>query len=235
MKKGTLLALLTGVALMSISGLSSTDIGRASSANAQGKKAPSSDIPVSISFRDAGTDMVTSDSVGSYVNGVAGVSAVINGIGNLIVDSNTASGTAVRTFKFNFSSPTADNTSPISPNSLQPLDGATIATRIIGIPMQNMVIGTYQCVELAFGFREGTLQYTLAFITARAYPGDEVTGTSYALVTRTSADTWEVEPVAPCLDVPTVGKLHTSTTRGKTTYTSYGKYYLPFKLTVTRQ
>jgi hypothetical protein len=104
--------------------------------------------------------------------------------------------------------------------------------------------GESQCVQLNWQFRDASnVLWRNGFHRNRDLLGTQ-DGTSYAVVTRTDANTWEVEPRAfscPGYDntyenpAGVAGVFTHESVRGKTVYTDYGLYSLPFRLTLTRQ
>ena len=165
-----------------------------------------------------------------YVNGQGGTTANFDKYGNLIVSFG-------RAVFFDYGVSAVDdpptgwhNNSYISTVPKQQGDGA----------LQELEAGLSQCVQLNWQFRDASnVLWRNGFHRNRDLPGSQ-DGTSYAVVTRTDADTWEVEPrtfSCPGYENPAgMARVFThESVRGKTVYTDYGLYSLPFRLTLTRQ
>ena len=173
---------------------------------------------------------ITAGDVLPYVNGQGGTTANFDKYGNLIVSFGrpvcfeyVVKGVEVP--------PTGCyNNSYISTVPKQQGDGA----------LQELDPGLSQCVQLNWQFRDASnVLWRNGFHRNRDLPGPQ-DGTSYAVVTRTDADTWEVEPRAlscPGYDNPAgMARVFTQeSVRGKWVYTDYNLYSLPFRLTLTRQ
>jgi len=174
---------------------------------------------------------ITADDDSPYENGQGGTTANFDKYGNLIVSFG-------RPVCFNYDvdgvedppPPGCYNNSYISTVPKQQGDGA----------LQELGLGLSQCVQLNWQFRDASnVLWRNGFHRNRDLPGPQA-GTSYAVVTRTDADTWEVEPRAlscPGYDNPAgMARVFTQESdRGKWVYTDYGLYSLPFHLTLTRQ
>lgn len=98
-------------------------------------------IPLSVTVQDAGTRL-TSDGGGAYVHGVAGITAQIDGFGNLKFAS-TASAAPQRTLDFDFSA-------PLNPaNTFSPSTSGQRFFQILTNP--NTASGAPKISELAVG------------------------------------------------------------------------------------
>jgi hypothetical protein len=178
---------------------------------------------------------ITGDS-SPYVNGQEGTTANFDKYGNLIVSFG-------RPVCFDYGVSEVENPPPtgcynnsyISTLPKQPKqegDGA----------LQNLAKGSSQCVQLNWHFRDASNVLWRNGFHRDPFPPEPQPEASYAVVTRTDADTWEVEPRAfSCqeygpLDPAGMARVFThESVRGKTVYTDYGLYSLPFRLTLTRQ
>ena len=175
---------------------------------------------------------ICSDGLGPYMNGVNGVDASIDRYGNLIIDFGGVN-QEVRNLRFDYSQPTGANsyaTPPVQEDSY-----LSTITHPGGF-IQSMVLGAQQCVQLQIAFVDGDALYHRNVF--QRPPGGNAT--SYLVVTRTDADTWEAEPKdAPCNTaatggVPLVGRLLTAPNiLGP--FTDRGTFYLPFKMLLERQ
>ena len=173
---------------------------------------------------------ITADYASPYENGQGGTTANFDKYGNLIVSFG-------RPVCFDYGvdgvevPPTGCyNNSYISTVPQQQGDGA----------LQELGLGSSQCIQLNWQFRDASnVLWRNGFHRNRDLPGPQ-DGTSYAVVTRTDADTWEVEPRALSCSgynnpAGVAGVFTHESVRGKTVYTDYGLYSLPFRLTLTRQ
>jgi hypothetical protein len=190
-----------------------------------------SPVPLSVTIEGVQSDLLSPTRVtgddSPYVNGQGGTTANLDKYGNLIVSFG-------RPVCFDYGgvgyAPSGCyNNSYIS----------TVPKQSEGGALQNLTEGSSQCIQLNWQFRDGSnVLWRNGFHRDRDLPSQD--GTSYAVVTRTGADEWEVEPRAfSCLlyDNPAgIARVFTHEfVRGTTVYTDYGLYSLPFRLTLTRQ
>ncbi|MBA2647912.1 MAG: hypothetical protein H0U81_14030 [Pyrinomonadaceae bacterium] len=164
--------------------------------------------------------------------------------GNLIIDFQTTS-TPLRLVDFNYSL-------PFIPNGTQPPSGLQADSYLATlkrnedsdyVALQNMAVGiaNAQCVRLGWTFnsQDGATQWRNSF--QRNLSPFDISQTSYGVITRTNADTWEVEPKGsscsnpPSPSSPTVARISHNSTRGKLVHNDDGLYYMPFKLTLRRR
>ena len=174
---------------------------------------------------------ITAEDGSPYENGQGGTTANFDKYGNLIVSFGRPVCFDYGVYGVEDPPTGCYNNSYISTVPQQQGDGA----------LQELDPGLSQCVQLNWQFRDASnVLWRNGFHRNRDLPGSQA-GTSYAVVTRTDADTWEVEPRA--LSCPAdyenpAGMARVFThewVRGKTVYTDYGLYSLPFRLTLTRQ
>lgn len=188
--------------------------------------------------------VIQSDGSCDYYDGADGVAASLDQHGNLIIDFQTTS-TPLRRVDFDYSTPFIPN-GPEPPSGLQADSYLATLKRnedSAYVALQNMAVGTAQCVRLGWTFdsQDGTTQWRNSF--QRNLSPFDISQTSYGIVTRTDADTWEVEPKgSSCSNPPssssslaTVARVSHSSTRGKSVHTDDGLYYMPFKLTLRRR
>ena len=208
--------------------------------------APEVPLAVTVSDRTSTEDYrIESDGLGAYVDAQNGVSARLDQYGNLIV--NFQSGRrGTRRVSFDYSCAYANGpdcgVAPIDPPSglqdrsyistLCPDDPALTCTKI-----QQMTEQTSQCVQLNWQFVDAQgRQWRNGFQRTRDLPVQE--GTAYALVSRTGADTWTVEPsAAACQGQNPANVARTfqvETLKSKWIYSHGEPYWLPFKLTLER-
>ena len=172
-------------------------------------------ISTSATFRDDTTipDRIRSDGAGPYVNGQHNVKAIIDGQGDFDLDTS-ASGSGTRTLFVDLTSPTSTSATP--PFTSANVD-AYFSTGGGGLPQ--MAVGGTKMLNMQMILPNS---YFLEF-NPNAHPGS-----SSVLVTRTSSTTWSLEASA----TSTAQLIRSVTSHGKTTVTSEGFFYMPFKITV---
>jgi hypothetical protein len=166
---------------------------------------------------------ICSDGQGQYLDGIDGVAARLDAYGNVIIDFGTGN-QRFRELRFDFSRPVdpANTYQPPAPRTNSYLSTQTHPAGHI----QNMPVGTEQCIQSNLTFNVGSALYRIHF--QRPLTGD-VSQTSYLVVTRTNADTWELEPgEAACnTGIPTRAKLFFNGDRGE--------WYMPFRMILERR
>ena len=173
---------------------------------------------------------ITAEDDSPYENGQGGTTANFDKYGNLIVSFGRP--VCFDYGRYGVEDPPTGcyNNSYISTVPQQQGDGA----------LQELNPGLSQCVQLNWQFRDASnVLWRNGFYRNPDLLGPQ-DGTSYAVVTRTGAVTWEVEPSAlSCSGYPNpagMARVFTQESdRGKWVYTDYGLYSLPFRLTLTRQ
>jgi hypothetical protein len=193
---------------------------------------------------------IRSDGLGPYTNGVDGVSVslgVINfwprndrGTRN-VVFNNGGEDTSLRPY---LPSPNDAKAPPTGMTGTDNLlkDPHTGNSNPSQSPIQNMTIGSSQCITFFWAVKDSSTGYGWR---APNFHGNlaNVPQSSYAVVTRDSATQWTIESnhSGLCTDNPyNVGMvLHdeSTTMKGKTITTTYadGFYYVPFRLTYLQQ
>lgn len=169
----------------------------------------------SATFRDDMTipDRIRSDGGGAYVNGQQNIKAIIDGVGDFDLDTSNA-GHGTRTLFIDFTSPASTTATP--PFSTANVD-VYFSTGGGGLPQ--MAVGDAKMMHVQI-ILPGN--YFLEF-NPNAQPGS-----SSVMVTRISSTTWTIEASA----TSTAELLKNTTSHGKTTVTSEGFFYMPFKITV---
>ncbi len=197
------------------------------------------------------TCQILSDGGGQYIHGQEGILASFDNSGNLIIDFQTGK-TVQRTVTFDYSSSYAgfDSAPPSTPHT--PVSGtypraylSTIPQSNDGsyIPLQNLSVGASECVQLSCMYildDAKKTQWRHNFHRTSSSDGLDVVETSYAVVTRIDANTWEVEPSAsaPCnssVPSPSLARLKDTPTVGPLRLNNDGLYSLRFKLTLIRK
>lgn len=177
---------------------------------------------------------ICSDGGGEYVDGVDAVRATLDQYGNFIVDFGRTNH-EVRELTFDYSQPVDPANSYPTPAVQR---GSYLST-VDGNPslfLQNLPIGSEACVGLQISFEDGDdLFHANRF---RRYVSD-TSESSFLVVTRMDANTWEAEPKpATCntgAATPYVGTLATSPAIIGEPYTNRGDFHLNFKMTLRRR
>lgn len=172
-----------------------------------------------------------------YVNGMAGIAANLDASGNLIIGFQTGR-SADRLLYFDYGS-------PLSPQNHTPISGLYAEGHLATLPInsasytaiQNMSVGAVQCVQLGWSYTLSDAKKTQwRHNFHRELLSFDLSQTSYAVVTRTDVNTWEVEPKASsCNPANAVAKVFDTPSKGPFNFTDDGHYSMPFKLTLTRQ
>jgi hypothetical protein len=187
-----------------------------------------SPVPLKVTI-ESGLQITAGDD-SPYENGQGGTTANFDKYGNLIVSFGRPVCFDYGVYGVEDPPTGCYNNSYISTVPEQQGDGA----------LQELDPGLSQCVQLNWQFRDASnVLWRNGFHRNRDLPGSQ-DGTSYAVVTRTDADTWEVEPrVLSCSGYENpdgMARVFThELVRGKTVYTDYDLHSLPFRLTLTRQ
>jgi hypothetical protein len=170
-----------------------------------------------------------------YENGQDGVTASFDTWGNLIIAFNAQSSPIVRKLVYKYEGNQQSGV-PFVPPAAQNSYLAT-GTHPLG-PIQTMAEGQSQCVNSNITFTDNDANGTMyRNHYRRALGSHDVSGTSWLVVTRIDADTWELEPRVDVCNPTNAGitKLFSWTTRGKTVTKDLGTWLLPFKMTLQRQ
>ncbi len=183
--------------------------------------AKANEIPVTATFRDdaALPDRIGSDGLGTYIDGVDHVRAVLDGRGDFDLDTNSTGGPTVRTLFLDFRTPASPTANPpFATSTVQ----AFISTGAGGLPQ--MAIGSSTRSKLAVNFDASGKGWFIRF-SPNEYPD-----TSSVLVSRVSVDAWEIEAA------PTdIAKLLSYSTRGKLVLTDEGNFFMPLRVVVKRK
>jgi hypothetical protein len=157
-------------------------------------------IPIAVTVDDAGPVgpySVRSDGLGDYVDGQAGMLAIIDQFGNLQITPQNGNGTtpAQRSLVFDFSQPASPS------NTYHPDVSGQINFKILsisyGAPARIQDLGmngnpVAGCYRVTFAFRNLTTHHQLEFNTSID------AGATLAYITRTSASTWTMVSDGPC-------------------------------------
>ena len=171
----------------------------------------------------------------TYANGVSSVQAVFGTYGHFVFVSGS------RAVKFFYLTSLGDSlTTKTLPSSEAPTQvrARTFNTSDVYTNLQDMHVGQQQC--LGMGWIIGQYTNSERAIGFR-YGRGVLTNTSFVIVTHLDDNTWTMEPAPQGMCSSTflqdnVGRVRDAiTVRGKTTDYDYGRYVMPFKLTLTRQ
>ena len=194
-------------------------------------------VPLDVEFDDSPGRRITSDGQGPYSDGVDGVAAQIDQYGNVILNFQTTQ-SAMRKVHFDYSDPLDATGAPPDEdgdNIIAPPNSYLATLPGNGQKLQNMAVGSSQCLEAGFSFTiedASRTQYRNSF-HRNLGANIDFTNTSYLVATRTLPTEWELEPKAtPCQNVIDVIKLVETPTRGKFNFTDDGRYYMSMKITL---
>jgi hypothetical protein len=198
-------------------------------------------IPLSVTVSDVDAFgqpyKIQSDGQGPYVDGTQGVSAYLDGSGNLIFDPGAAarkSGTN-RYMRFNFDSPVDPlNTYRPNPSTSENSHVATTHSAFWPkVPLQNLGVDgnpSTDCMAISVGLANARTGWRVSY--HRNFEDAPATPTAFAVVTRTSISpaVWTVAPSGSCSPNSNVAAL-----RSDDGTVLYGYYNLPFLLTLHAQ
>ena len=163
-----------------------------------GNQRPQPAIPIAVTVDDAdlaGPYRIRSDGLGEYVNGQAGMTAIIDDVGNLQVTPGNGTETtpAQRTLVFDFSQPASPS------NTYQPDVSGQTNFKILSIGagprIQDLGVNGNPfagCYLVSFAFRNLTMHHRIWFNSSID------AGATLAYITRTSATTWTMVSDGPC-------------------------------------
>ena len=179
---------------------------------------------------------ICSDGLGTYVNGANGVSARLDSYGNLIIDFAAGNGAPVRKLSFDYSTPVEPGNVP----SIPPPYDSYMSTRFHPEGnIQDMPVGAAQCMESIIIFHDGAGNHSDLYSNDFHRNTGGLGDTAYVVITRTSTTTWEAEPkelAGECNSrLATIARVSSQPTSGPGSGTNYGRFYMPFKMTLVRQ
>lgn len=173
-----------------------------------------------------------------YQNGTNSVTAVFNDYGHFVFNSG-----ANRKVNFIYSIPLDATNSVLETDSQYGVKARTAPINSTNyVHLQNMDVGTSQCLGLGWELTTGDVTGSKREIGYHYFRG-VLTNTAYVTVTRLDLITWTMEPLnrARCggnddVTYDNAARVRdVKTAKGKTTDYQYGRYYMPFKLTLTKQ
>jgi len=189
--------------------------------------------PATVRFRDAGTDLITSDGSGSYSSGVDGVQAFFQSGGNLtfnLLGSNLRS-PAMRRLRLDFGTSLDGSANPFGgpipaavylSNTVLNFDGTVASGGLLG-----MKPGQTSPTQLAIQFPDpdpGNTTWWYVRFQRQYYPATTVT------VRCLAATAWDIE--AGSADV---ALLQSTPTLQSSQFANHGYFHLPCQFTVTEQ
>jgi hypothetical protein len=158
------------------------------------------DVPVAVSFGDGYA--IQGDGLGPYLDGVAGVSAVLVATGNLALKTNAKASVPVRMLVLDFTGACSGPCDPPFSTLTVPTFVSTSACASAG-GLRDMAVGASQECNLNVNFGAAGLGWFVRF--------GEYDGTTAATVTRVSPATWSIAVpeggVARLLSYPTKGRM----------------------------
>lgn len=185
-----------------------------------------------------------------YISGVDGVQASFDNEGNLVATIQPVRKRVVRSVYFDY-----EDAEPLSAEQLinpppdahaLPLSGYQGNVHIVTWwnafgayfePLQNMSVGQVECVGMAITFDADGVNWRNNYRYANNFPDSY--RSSYAVVTRIDASTWEIEPKPSSCNGnganPGVAEVNDRAGKGLGTLTTNGLYYVPVKLTLTKK
>jgi len=174
-------------------------------------------IPVMVTFQDDSSDRVMSDGNGPYIDGVDKVSTAVGHEGSFYLKRSRGNQEAIRKLILDFSQCDSDCTAPPCSPACTALRGKVGGGGSGAINLSAMNVKSTDVIALFINMHLGADNggfFTLYFDSSRLN-----CASAHAQVTRTSADTWEIEGQTACLE-----ELNGSVFRGN--------YNMPFKMTV---
>lgn len=176
---------------------------------------------------------VRSDGQGVYVNGQNSVQAQLTEYGWFNFNSGARVVNAI------YSTPVEVGAVLPTPSDSQ--TGVIIKTFVTSLKFQDMAVGQSQCVGFGVNFNFNDAAKTVRTIGYRGGRGI-ITNTAWVKVTHPDQNTWILEP-SPQTDCgaadnsnDSVARIRDAKTKGKAVPdTDYGRYFMPFRLTLTRQ
>jgi hypothetical protein len=129
----------------------------------------------------------------------------------------------------------------ILPVSMDSSANVNIKTFVTALKFQDMAVGQSQCVGAGVNISFNDAAQTVRTIGYRGGRGT-ITNTAYVHVTHPNTNTWILEPTPQTNcggadnSLDNIARIRDAKTKGKTVPdTDYGRYYMPFRLTLTRQ
>jgi hypothetical protein len=226
-------------------------------ADAKGKPQSCTNTPVKIFIEDTSTAAILSDGGGEYLNGVNGVTGVINFNSSCVGSRDVTvgfDGTSNRRIWFDFPDAIEETdiggvTQSFSPNPFSDrafINIRNITCRDCNTPIPGIPSTFYTKVSVAF-FAPGGKKYLLSSLPDNCPAGylcapnftpgpvlptkNEPVETAWAKVTYTAPDTWVVEGEVTNDIVRST--LFLTSVKGNNPPVHYGQYSMPFKITIT--
>jgi hypothetical protein len=173
-----------------------------------------------------------------YVHGVDGVTAYLGEYGGIVMDFQPS---ALAPRRVNFDYSLGD---PLFQPPLEPVVYSGLRTHLdsTNVPLQQMALYTTQCIAMgiAYTLDDGQQSSYRNSYQAKNITSVDTEGTAYGVVTRTAEDMWLLESRADGMcnsaESAHIAKLiHSTTSKGKTTYTDKGAYRVAFSMVLTKK
>ena len=155
------------------------------------------EVLLSMFVNDLGGNKITGDGLGAYVNGTQNVKVLFDKNGNLFFTtkaSNNPNVPMVRFLNYNFNSPVSSNPPVTGIEIGSSMSGGKSASNSAHIPLQNLAVGSTQCIALS----SGLINFDLKTVNFHSN-WEDVTNTpsAFAYITRNSSTEWIITPVPP--------------------------------------
>jgi hypothetical protein len=189
------------------------------------KGVPAVNLSVTIDDSVSATAGIRSDDAGAYTHGVSGVQA-------------TFLSTGVLSFKTGTRQLTALYSTPIEPLAALPASdtqsNSTMLTFVkSGFYLQTMAVKETRCEGLVVGIPIST-DYT-RYIGYRAGRGD-LRELAYVLVSHPDENTWIMDSQdSGCSEYGNIARINDAKNKGKANDIFHGRYFMPLRMTLTRQ
>jgi hypothetical protein len=155
------------------------------------------EVPLRMTVNDAVENKITSDGLGEFVNGTQNVKVMFDKYGNFIFNtraSNNPNVPMVRRLNYNFNSPISSNPLVTGIETGSYITGGKSATSSGYTPLQDLVVGTTQCIA----FSAGLINFDPKVVNFHSNWEDVPnTPTAFAYVSRMSQNQWVISPVPP--------------------------------------
>lgn len=180
-------------------------------------------IRVAVTIDPSPSNRIRGDGA-EYVDGVGGISASLDDVGNLIFTTP-----ATRPIAFDFSQQLTGTPYQPAPGAVASYSLRTQRGSNSGIPpLQSLAVGASACYPLYYAFSDSFNQYLVRFPAT----GDSVTSplATYVLATRTTTGTWSVVPNGCTSSRDGVAAVYTKASGKNTATVLRGSYAMPFVL-----
>ncbi len=184
-------------------------------------------VRLGVTVSDAGS-RIRSDGSGEYIDGVAGVSSYIDGVGNLHFNPGGTSRSLIVDFSVQVSGAPF---TPVPNTGLIQMLNQTNGAVLPEPKLTDLAVGTSACYPVSFGYQTATTQTRMFFhSTTENYAASP---SIYGYITRTSPTTWTVVSNGSCPGTADLaGVTYNPDTRIRKGPTLTGYFSLPFSMTL---